>query len=247
MREMIAIACVLAMISGGAQAQVPGARATAPQKPHASMQKKKATAKRPNPAVAVAPAAKPVPAQVAPPVPATLMNSAPVNPNVTLANGLLTIDAPNSTLSDVLRGVHNVTGAEIEGASPSERVAVRLGPGEPRQVVAALLEGTPYNYLILGSLEKPDAVTRIVLTQSTEGASAQSGPAPRPQPATPQPPANEVPDSSPADDVTTPPPAETQAEQPPTQPDQNAPKTPDQLFRQLLPGQSAPPAAQPQP
>ncbi len=55
-------------------------------------------------AKAAAPAQE-LPAQTMPPVPATLMNSAPVKPNVTMERGLLTIDAPNSTLSDVLSGV----------------------------------------------------------------------------------------------------------------------------------------------
>ena len=98
------------------------------------------------------PTAPQVPAQIMPPVPATLMNSAPVQPSVTMEGGMLTIDAPNSTLSDVLSGVRKATGAAIEGASPSERVAVRLGPGKPAQVISALLRGTPYDYVILGGV-----------------------------------------------------------------------------------------------
>jgi hypothetical protein len=253
MRGMIAIGCALAMICGGAQAQGSGAQATAPKKPHASMKKKTVSAKKPSPVAAVAPAppAQPVPARAVPPVPATLMNSAPVNPNVTMANGLLTIDAPNSTLSDVLKGVHTATGAEIEGASPSERVAVRLGPGDPRQVIAALLEGTPYDYLILGSQQKPDVVTRIVLTQSQDGTAAQNVPAGRPQPPMPQPQGNDVPDASSADDVATQSAGEVQAEQTQQAPEQNPPnapnppKTPDQLFRELQPAPSAQPAEPP--
>jgi len=249
---MIAIACALAMISGGAQAQGTGAQATAPQKPHASMtRKKKASAKKPSPAVAPATPAQPVRAQAVPPqaaaaLPATLMNSAPVSPNVAMVNGLLTIDAPNSVLSEVLRGVHNATGAEVEGASPSERVAVRLGPGDPRQVIAALLEGTPYDYLILGSQEHPDAVTRIVLTQSS-GSAAENGAGRPPQASMPQQPVNDSADSSPADDVAPPPAGEIQAEQTqqaPQQPEQNPPKTPEQLFRELQPAQPGEPPKQ---
>lgn len=245
MRGPIAIACALAMICGGAQAQGTGAQATAPKKPHASMKKKTTSAKKPSPAAAVAPPAQPVPARTVPAAPATLMNSAPVNPNVTMANGLLTIDAPNSTLSDVLKGVHTATGAEIEGASPSERVAVRLGPGDPRQVIAALLEGTPYDYLILGSQQKPDVVTRIVLTQSQDGTAAQNVPAGRPQPPMPQPQGNDIPDSSSTDDMAAQPAGEVQTEQTQPQPEQNAPKTPEQLFRELQPAPSAQPAEQP--
>jgi hypothetical protein len=95
------------------------------------------------------------------------MKQPPVPPTVTMRDGLLTIDAPNSTLSEVLKGVRQATGAVLEGVSPTDRVAVRLGPGHPREVVAALLQGTPYDYLILGSERDAQAVTRILLTQSS--------------------------------------------------------------------------------
>jgi hypothetical protein len=251
---MIAIACALAMISGGALAQGSGGQSAAPPKPHASVaaKKKKKPAKSSAPAEVVAPAPQPVPVRVAPPAPPTLMTSALVSPNVTMANGLLTIDAPNSTLSEVLRGIHTATGATVEGASPSERVAVRLGPGYPRQVIAALLKGTPYDYFILGSQEHPDAVTRIVLTQS-EGSSAQNGVGQRPQP-----PVNEAPDSTsgddsgaqPAGDIQTeqmqqPPQPQPQPQQAQDVPAQEAPKTPEELFKELTPARPAQPAEQP--
>jgi hypothetical protein len=253
---MIAIACALAMISGGALAQGSGGQSAAPPKPHASVptKKKKKVAKFSAPVKVVAPAPQPVPVRVAPPAPPTLMSSALVSPNVTMAGGLLTIDAPNSTLSEVLRGIHTVTGATVEGASPSERVAVRLGPGNPRQVIAALLKGTPYDYFILGSQEHPDAVTRIVLTQS-EGSSAQNSVGQRPQP---QPPVNEAQDSAsgddsgaqPAGDIQTeqmqqPPQPQPQPQQAQDAPTQEAPKTPEELFKELTPARPAQPAEQP--
>ena len=43
---------------------------------------------------------------------------------------------------------------------------MRLGPGKPEQVIAALLRGTPYDYVILGALGRQDVVTRVLLTQS---------------------------------------------------------------------------------
>jgi hypothetical protein len=242
MRRMIAMACVLAMISGGVWAQQSGAQAPARQKTHAlKLKKKKASAKRTAPAEAVVPA-EPVPAQIMPPVPATLMNSAPVKPNVTMADGLLTIDAPNSTLGDVLSGVRKATGAVVEGASPGERVAVRLGPGNPRQVIAALLQGTPYDYVILGSRERQDVVTRIVLTQSSETSPSQNAPGAGRQPpiASQPPPEDNFTDStSSADDAAAAPPAaEVEADpgpQPPRQPpqDPNQPKAPEQLLQEL--------------
>ncbi len=184
------------------------------------------------------------------------MNSAPVKPNVTMERGLLTIDAPNSTLSDVLSGVQKATGATIEGAAPTERVAVRLGPGEPEQVIAALLRGTSYDYVILGSLGRQDVVTRVVLTQSLPSSPSSGGGQPEPAPdvsALPggapgragmsphQPQMNSVqPIRTPPEDVAAQPNTDSeqdQAQQPPPQqqpaPQQEPSKTPDQLFKEL--------------
>ncbi len=187
MRRAIATACVLAMMAGGVRAQTSNPQSptvhssSKVHKAHNTTAAKKKKHKTANAKQKAEAPAQPLPAQTMPPVPATLMNSAPVKPNVTMEGGLLTIDAPNSTLSDVLSGVQKATGARIEGASPTERVAVRLGPGEPEQVIAALLRGTPYDYVILGSLEHKDVVTRVVLTQSsTSSSSASSSPAPPP-------------------------------------------------------------------
>jgi hypothetical protein len=238
--------CVLAMISGGASAwqsapQAPGFQKTPTvQKARAASKKKTAEEK----AHKIASLAPPLPAQIMPPLPATLMNSAPVKPNVTMESGLLTIDAPNSTLSDVLSGVRKATGASIEGASPTERIAVKLGPGIPEQVIAALLRGTPYDYVILGSLGKQDTVTRVLLTQQT----AQGSPGVQPaqeQPgqamASPQQPTEEsMPERTAPDDAVTQPAVENEADQAqqtpqPQQPpsDPNTPKTPEQLFKEL--------------
>jgi hypothetical protein len=179
------------------------------------------------------------------------MNSAPVKPSVTLEGGMLTIDAPNSTLIDVLNGVHKATGATIEGATPTERVVVKLGPGAPGQVLAALLRGTPYDYVILGAPGRTDALTRVMLTPQTSQLPSGSPSAPEtaestggggggrpPRMMSPRQPtggANSVEDSAG--------PPETEEEQPqaapqpaqPAQPpaDANQPKTPEQLFKEL--------------
>lgn len=236
MRRTIAMACMLALLSGGVRAQQSGAQAPAPRKTHA-VTKKKASAKKSASAktetpVKIAAPVQPVPAQIAPPIPATLMNSKPVDPNVTMNDGLLTIDAPNSMLSEVLNGVHVATGAVVEGSTPDERVAVRLGPGNPRQVIAALLQGTPYDYVILGSQEGQQAVTRIVLTRPSDSSSAPAPGAGRPQPS-----GNNSSDRTPADEEPAQPAGEIQtdqAEQPPQPPpqDQNRPKTPEQILRE---------------
>ena len=93
-----------------------------------------------------------------------------VAPHVHFADGKLTITAHNSTLSDVLKEVREQTGAELEiPPNANERVVADLGPGPARQVLADLLNGTHFNYLMVGSSTDPSAIQSIVLTPSTGG------------------------------------------------------------------------------
>lgn len=198
-----------------------------------------------------------------PPLPQTLANSPPVKPTVTLQNGLLTIDAPNSTLGDVLSAVHKVTGAAIEGATLGERVAVKLGPGNPDKVLAALLHGTSYDYVILGSSNQAEGITRILLSSANGSAQPGQQPQGQPMPNAPQGDGQPQPDEQPADDTSVAQPdpqpdpepeqqqpeaAQPEPEQPPQQPpqQQQPPKSVDQLFKELQQMQGQQPQPQPQ-
>jgi hypothetical protein len=92
---------------------------------------------------------------------------AAVPPQVTYANNQLTIVAPNSTLADILRAVRKQTGADIEIPAAPERVVTHLGPGPARDVVAELLNGSRFNYVLLGSPSDDTALTRVVLVAKT--------------------------------------------------------------------------------
>jgi hypothetical protein len=106
------------------------------------------------------------------PLPLEQMPAVP--PQVAYTAGQLTIVAHNSTLVDVLRAVHAQTGAELDVPSnATERVVASLGPGPAREVLATLLNGTHFNYVMLGTPANPDSVQRLVLT-------AKSGPDPGP-------------------------------------------------------------------
>lgn len=86
-------------------------------------------------------------------------------PTVIFENGKLSITAKNSTLSDILQIVGEKTGALIDiPEAANERVVSQLGPGAPRDVIAALLNGSHYNYVVLGNEVDPNAVARVVLT-----------------------------------------------------------------------------------
>src|SRR5271165_489018 len=112
------------------------------------------------------------------PPPPTLEEQPPTPPQVRYQNGQLSIDSRNATLSQVLRSVQTQTGASVDmppGAG-SERVVASLGPGKPRDVLASLLNGSKFNYVILGEANNPGAVQKIILmTKSGSGTGASAG------------------------------------------------------------------------
>jgi hypothetical protein len=101
------------------------------------------------------------------PLPQVPMDQLPAMPaKVGYQGGLLTIAAQNSTLGEILRDVRKLTGAAIDipPGSGAERVVAYLGPGAPRDVLAALLNGTSLNYVMLGSSSDPTMVSSVTLS-----------------------------------------------------------------------------------
>lgn len=209
-------------------------------------------------------------AQLLPPVPSGPLRQLPLDsvpaiaPQVSYQDGNLTILAHNSNLTDILKAVQARTGASIDVPSTAtERVVTNLGPGPAREVLAKLLNGSHYNYVMLGSTSDPNAVSRIVLTsKATSTPDAPSAPsqsaglqAPAqpmyqgmPQPTQIMPPPNSEPAAEGDGEETEPEPEAEEgndpAEQPepdagaaPTQvpaiPGQQGPKTPEQLLQEL--------------
>ncbi len=128
-----------------------------------------------------------------PPPPKRPYEMSPVPPQVTYTGGRLTIIAPNSSLADILNAVKARTGTHIEfpSSAAQERVAVEVGPGTPRDVLAELLEGSPFDYVLLGSDQDPTAVTEIILTRRQGGATAVASGARNPAPQQPEPAASD--------------------------------------------------------
>jgi hypothetical protein len=98
-----------------------------------------------------------------------------VPPHVSFQSGMLTIVAENSTLGDILREVHKSTGAAIEvPPNATERVVAHIGPGPSRDVLASLLNGTTFNYVMVGSTEDPTTIATVMLTTKSGGAAPAS-------------------------------------------------------------------------
>jgi AMIN domain len=85
-------------------------------------------------------------------------------------DGLLTIKANKATFSDVLFAVQQRTGADIEIPTGAEqdKVVADIGPGPAQEVLASLLNGSNFNFLILNSPDDPRKLDKVVLTPRTQ-------------------------------------------------------------------------------
>jgi hypothetical protein len=187
-------------------------------------------------------AVDPPPAPVYQPPPPTPEQGPSSPPEVTFAGGQLTIFARNSTMADVLAAVKQRTGASVEmPASSGERVVGQFGPGAPRDVMAQLLNGSHYDYVLLGSAADPRALKKVVLIARAigpEAVGAQQNPAVTQNlQAVPNVSADEEQENAemPPDAQQEVQPEAQQEEPQPEQPGQQNPtvKTPEQLLREL--------------
>jgi len=97
-------------------------------------------------------------------------------PIVIYLDGKLSISAKNSTLSDVLRAIANKTGANIDiPENANERIVSQLGPAPARDVIASLLNGSHFNYVMVGTESDPNSVARVVLTAKDEKTETGNG------------------------------------------------------------------------
>ena len=90
--------------------------------------------------------------------------------DVSFSNGLLSIKANRASLSEVLFAVHQRTGAEvaIAAGAEQEQVVADLGPAPAPDVLARLLNGSKFNFLILGSASDPRVLDRVILSPRGE-------------------------------------------------------------------------------
>jgi hypothetical protein len=91
--------------------------------------------------------------------------------DVSFRDGLLGIKANKVTLSQVLYAVQQRTGADVSIASGAEQemVAAEIAPGPAPEVLARLLNGSRFNFLILSAANDPRQLDRVILSPRAEG------------------------------------------------------------------------------
>jgi antitoxin (DNA-binding transcriptional repressor) of toxin-antitoxin stability system len=91
---------------------------------------------------------------------------------VSFRDGLLAIKSNKATLSEVLYAVQQRTGAEVSIAAGAEqeRVVADIAPAPAAEVLARLLNGSKFNFLILSAANDPRRLDRVILTPRAEGA-----------------------------------------------------------------------------
>ncbi len=139
---------------------------------------------------------------------------------VSFRDGLLGIRANMATLSEVLFAVQQRTGAEISIAAGAEqeKVVTDIAPGPAPEVLAKLLNGSRFNFLILSAANDPQRLDRVILSARADGG------------VMPLPPVEVQNANADNDDASAPPPVPPQPPNPPgaqlemkSPPDQNAP------------------------
>jgi len=113
----------------------------------------------------------------APPAPQWPVNDPPQQASVQWTGQGLTIDAKNSSLEQILNDIAAQSGAKVEGIGSDERVFGIYGPGQPRDVLSQLLEGTEYNVIMVGDGER-GVPQRILLSEKPKGGIQPNAPVP---------------------------------------------------------------------
>jgi hypothetical protein len=183
-RLIIAISLLISV--GCAWAKVPPNVAKAAKAAKAAASSKQKPAPEP-------PQPQPTPAQPVVPLRPSQMPSVP--PRVSYQGGRLTVVAENSTLADIFTAIRSATGMKIEttGGPSGDRVAAKIGPAAPREVMLSLLQGSRYDYVMLGSMKDPEQLEQVILTPRNAAAANNAPPQqplrqtpPPPQPGTPE-------------------------------------------------------------
>lgn len=188
------------------QAHAPGGQTPAPAPMNRTMTPPITTASP----VPMLPASAPVTAPEAVGAPRDSLLQHPAKPaQITVTSGSLTINADNSSLSQILHDISASTGMKVEGLSQDDRIFGNYGPGDPREVLLSLFQGSGYNVLMVGddkgaprelSLSQRSAAANVASASTTRNGreedddeveqEVQQAPPEQPQPVNQPPPGN---------------------------------------------------------
>ena len=122
-------------------------------------------------------AATVAPAPVTPPPPLPPAEQ-PANPaTVAFNNGLVTVRAQNSSLISILDQIHRQTGLVIEGLNHDQRMYGQYGPASVSTTLTALLDGSGYDFVIVGGGSAHSSARLILSTPGNAGVPATTSPA----------------------------------------------------------------------
>jgi hypothetical protein len=162
---------VLVAQTAAAPATASAATAPAPKPVHPHKRKAAAQAKTENVQAAAVAAAPVTPAQ--PEAPHWPVNDKPTPATITWDSQGLRVAAENSSLAQILQDVATATGATIEGFDDDRRIYGVYGPGQTREILSQLLQGSGYNVVMVGDLGQ-GAPRQILLTLRAEAKAAKA-------------------------------------------------------------------------
>jgi hypothetical protein len=90
---------------------------------------------------------------------------------VAYTDGVLTVDAANASLNEVLRQISQKTGMKVTGTVADESVFGQYGPSTVAEILASLLDGTGSNMLLVDNKNGP---AELVMTPRRGGATPPS-------------------------------------------------------------------------
>jgi hypothetical protein len=99
---------------------------------------------------------------------------------VTLSDGLLAVNADNSSLTEILHQLATTSGMSIDGLDKDSRIFGAYGPGNPRDILSSLLDGAGYNVMMVGSTDA-GAPRELILSQRTKATVANQQASAAPQ------------------------------------------------------------------